>query len=943
VTDGLPSEVVQALAQTPDHYLWIGTTGGLLRFDGNSFVLFDRNNTPALKADSIFFLTVTRDGSLWIGSEGGGLTRYLHGTFRNYGGSDGLTNNVVRAVQEDSQGALWVGTDDGLFVMRGDHLHRVDNRGDIPAVAVHVITRDREGRLWVGGTLLLRIDRGRATVFQINGRADTVHIKTILQRRDGTIWVGTVSGLYRLTAQGVFMPVAGINRTVRILRETKDGILWIGTIGDGMYTLAPGTDRPVPFLNALANKAILNIFEDIEGNIWVATQAGLERLSRTPVNIIPIPDAADSDFGSIFRDTDGTIWMCSTHLERLQNGKFERYELPGLKGLTVRNLMRDRDGVLWVGTEGNGLFRLASTTKNYTTRNGLPSDYIRAMLQARDGSLWVGTDNGASHITAGGISNVYFPGHVPSVMALLEDHAGDIWLGGFSGLMRLHNGKPVQDDLTAAIGGKTVWSLHQSSDGTIWAGTNDGLFLEHDSHVQHITEANGLPFSFIYEILEGTDGRIWLSGPSGVVSFMHSQLERVEAEHFANVPLMFFDVSGDFEPAELFNSIQPAGIITLAGDVWFPSSRGAVHIQSNAATHSEPFPLKIDRIVVDGRQLPPQNTVRMSSTDSRLEIDYAPILLSSQDTVLYRIKLEGFDKGWQDVTTQRAAYFTNLPSGHYTFRVEAFRVGNVANAQEAALTIVKAAPFYESAWFILLCLLTICAFVYGIHRLRMSRVKLRFQAVVEERSRVAREMHDTVIQGCTTISALLEASASMDATDQDSARELNYLARKQIEATILEARQAVWNLRRGTAIEDDIESAIAKIAQDAGDEFGVTVHVTQFGEPFPIISSVAHELLMVIREAVHNSLVHGKPTEASIDTVFSEDHIAITIKDNGIGFDILTDMPSSPGHFGLQGMYERMNRIGAQLIIDSAPGRGSVVKVFATAASCRDDCALERM
>ncbi len=941
VTDGLPTEVVQALAQTHDHYLWVGTTSGLLRFDGTRFELFDRSNTAALTAASIFCLTVTSDGTLWIGSEGGGLTRYRDGKFSNYGMRDGLTNNVVRAIREDAQGTVWIGTDEGLFVMSGDRLRRVDGTYAIPQVAVHTIASDRQGGLWVGGSALLRIEHGKARVFRIQGRAETVRIKTILQTSDGTMWTGTVSGLYRMNARGQFMPVRDINRTVRVLRQTSDGTLWIGTIGDGMYTLAPGTTSPVRFLNALANKAILNMLDDIEGNLWIATQTGLERLSRTSVSIVPVADASDSDFGSIFRDDDGTIWMCSTHLERLRNGKFEPYQPVALKGITVRNLLRDRNGTLWAGTEGNGLLRLDAGVKRYSGKNGLAGNYIRALLQTRDGSMWVGTDTGASRITPDRITNVAFTGHVPSVMALLEDRGGDIWLGGFAGLLRLHDGKPLQDELTNAVGRRIVWALHQSPDGTLWVGTNDGLFITHNFKVQHIRSTGGLPLGFIYQILEGVDGRIWLSGPGGVVSFLHSKLDQSGTEDISAIPLMFFDISRDFEPAELFNGIQPAGAITPEGDVWFPSSRGAIHIQAGAATNSQPFPLKIDAVVVDGTRMPSDNTIYMASGSSRLELDYSAILLASQDTVRYRVKLENFDKDWQEVSAGRTAYYTNLPPGHFTFRVAAFRIGDLDDAREVSLTIVKAGPFYERAWFVILCLLVSGALIYGVYRLRLSRVRLRFQTVVEERSRVAREMHDTVIQGCTTISALLEASASMDGTDQDSARELNQLARKQIETTILEARQAVWNLRNGTPIQDDIESAIEKIVQDANEEFGKRVTFMRFGEPFPIIAPVAHELLMVTREAVHNALVHGKPDTVRIQISFSEDRIVITTEDDGSGFDPVAAPRHSPGHFGLQGMYERMNRIGGDLVVDSSPAEGTVVTITVTASSCRDSRTLE--
>jgi len=234
--DGLPEETVQAFAQTKDRYLWIGTTGGLLRFDGARLVLFDRDNTPAFTDNNVFSLTVTQDDALWIATEGGGLIRHKDGVFRLFSVKDGLLNDFVRAVYQDSKGQVWIGTDNGLFQFWADRIKRIDNSNGIPAVAVHAIHEDSQGRLWAGGSKLFSLQGSFYQEYRLAGEGSQNRVKSITQTRDGTIWVGTIGGLYRkVLGTDSFRPVRETSGTVRFLQETSDGTLWIGTIGHGIY------------------------------------------------------------------------------------------------------------------------------------------------------------------------------------------------------------------------------------------------------------------------------------------------------------------------------------------------------------------------------------------------------------------------------------------------------------------------------------------------------------------------------------------------------------------------------------------------------------------------------------------------------------------------------------------------------------------------------------
>jgi ligand-binding sensor domain-containing protein len=318
--DGLPENTVQAFAQTPDHYLWIGTSGGLVRFDGARFVVFDRGNTPEIRENSIFCLTVSRDGSLWAGTDGGGLLRYWKGVFRAYSAPDGLTNGFVRAVYEDREGRLWAGTDDGLFQLSGERFTRADGNGKIPALAVHDIREDHAGGLWVGGSKLVMIQGSEYREFMLEGYPSATRVKSILETTDGTMWVGTVSGLQRPRGSlesGRFEKISEVSSTVRVLREDRGGTLWIGSIGGGLVRFRDGRFARVPTQDNPPGSTVLALFEDREQNIWVGMQTGLLRLSRTAMSTFPLPDVPNADFGTVYPDRDGSLWVASTHLYRI--------------------------------------------------------------------------------------------------------------------------------------------------------------------------------------------------------------------------------------------------------------------------------------------------------------------------------------------------------------------------------------------------------------------------------------------------------------------------------------------------------------------------------------------------------------------------------------------------------------------------------------------------
>lgn len=927
--DGLPEQTVQAFAQSADGYLWIGTSGGLLRFDGAHFREFSRENTPAFAENSVFSLTAGRDGTLWIGTEGGGLIRLRDGVFHLYSAADGISDGFVRSVLEDRGGAIWIGTDNGLFRLPNSsapRASRVDGDASFPGIAVHALYQERSGRIWVGGSRLVRIDPASPNVpqeYPLPGSYSENRVKSVLEASDGTIWVGTVSGLEQMRPGSAgFVNQPGIRATVRVLRQTANGALWIGTIGQGAFTYRAGALRRVAPQEPLPSSTVLSVLEDTIGNVWLGTEAGLVRLSRTPLSLVPLPDA--SDFETISADSDGSLWIASTRLFHMVHGKAAETRFPQLHGARVRNVFRDRDGTLWIGTDGRGLFHLnGPATQQYTTGDGMTNNFVRAIVQARDGDLWVATDEGCNRIVNGELRTfrvedglAYF-----SVRTIAEGQDGDIWIGTDRGLSHLRAGLFVNDAATKALAGEKIWAIHVSNDGSILFGTrNNGLYRLADGKMTRFSTDQGLASNSIYSIVEDARKRLWIGTPDGVSVLAKGQLDTGDTQVHLSQRFYSHSDAGDIAP--LYGGTQPAAAMDSDGNLWFPTNKGPVRITDAVDSVPVPVRLVIDQVVVDGRKMLPGTELHLASGNANLEISYAAILLSSQEDLRFAYKLDGFDEEWRYASSRRTAYYTNLPAGHYTFRVRVVSAANPGDSYEVGMAVLKDAYFYRTPWFYALCIGLVTLAIWVAHLMRVRRMHTEFRAVLDERARLAREMHDTLIQGCASVSVLLEACSSGEIADSTEQYELIDYARTQLAASIDEARQAVWNLR--SEHSDNLSLEMQKLADRVARESNVAVSCQIEGEAFPLRSSAVHELLMIGREALYNAALHASPTQVSVSVNYTARDIVLEVSDNGCGFD--QHQPNG-GHYGLVGIQERVRQLGGTLRVRSTVSRGTDVCV----------------
>ena len=918
--DGLPEETVQAFAQTPDHFLWIGTSGGLVRFDGAQFVVFNRDNTPAFRENSVFSLLASKDGVLWVGTEGAGLLSYSDGVFRAWSRKEGLTNGYVRALCRDRAGDIWIGTDDGLFRLRGQRIQRVDGRDGVPLSSIHAIYVDRQQRVWAGGYHFLVFGAGNPAQVALAGGL-TDNVKSILQTRDGVVWVGTVSGLQRTDPRSSglrFERVRGIHTTVRTLLEDDQGVLWIGTIGEGLIRYRHGKFATLPAESKLPGNTVLSSFLGREKNIWIGTQTGLVRLNKTVVSTLALPDFADADFGTIYQDRDGALWVGSSHLFRLARERLERPEFPApLRSVRVRTVFRDSKDALWLGTEGKGAFRW-----QHRALTQIPSmqPYVRAFAEDRQGGIWIGTDGGYCRWTPG--QTGYFELH-ESVRALLVDRNGDVWVGKDRGLTRLRHGDFAPEAPIARLQTEKVWAIHEDPQGGLWFGTRgSGVFSFNRGRLSSYTTAQGLASNSIYQILEDRHGVFWISGPNGVSSVSRADLERNGRDSSYRPAVKLYGTSDGLETTQMYGGVQPAGCITSNGEVWFPSTAGPVRIGSDPDVPASAPPAVIYHVVADGRDVRSSGDVDLRPGPGRLEIQYSAIQLQSQDRVRFRYRLEGFDHSWIETRARRVVY-ANIPPGRYRFRLIAFDTDQPRTVSEAGVSLIWHPHVYQTRWFFALSTVCLGGIVWSIHALRIHQVHARFQAVLDERNRLAREMHDTLIQGCTSVSALLEAMASMMRGRPDSRNELLDHARSQIRETVDAARRAVWNLRQSTPETPGLDSLLERVAQQASDASMVPVRFEHSGKWATLDPLTEHDVIMVATEAVHNAVRHARPTEVRLQVTSEANRIALRVVDDGCGFDLSQTLSAAGEHFGLLGMRERIERLGGKFEVRSAIGKGT--------------------
>ncbi|MCP5049386.1 MAG: hypothetical protein GY940_19605 [bacterium] len=785
--DGLPQLTVRSLTQTRDGYLWFGTEGGLVRFDGVRFEIHNKRKVAELLSNIIWALHEDRLGNLWIGTLGGGLTRMKDGKFTTYTTLDGLAHNNIWAISQDSRGNVWIGTDNGLNRLTRDGSFKTYTISQgLSGNRVRAIHEDRRGALWIGTEGGLdRLENEKFTSYTVKDGLSDNKIWTIHEDRQGNLWIGTWGGgLNRLENGRVkkgtvtaYTTKNGLsNDFVYSIYEDRDGNLWAGTWGGGLNRLEnkPATHPVFTAFTAkdgLSSDFIWCIREDREGNLWVGTgSGGLNRLSDGSFTTYTTKEGLSDDVVRTLReDHDGNLWIGTMDdgLDRFnpRDGSVKTYSAPqGLTNDSIRSIYQDRERRLWVGTL-DGLFRLDPGSGKFipcTTPAGESWGSVYAIHQDRLGNLWIGTYNDGLHHLEFSAGKVKMTAYTTRqglgsniVSAIHEDREGNLWIGTSAGLNRLdplpRPGERKFTRFTGKQGGpdSLIFVIHEDRRGSLWLGTQgDGLIRFKNGAFKSVTVRDGLFDDAVYHVSEDDIGDFWMSCAKGIFRVSEKKLE----DFFDGKPTDFlfdaYDETDGMKIRECSRFAQPSGWKSRDGKLWFPTLKGVVMVAPGSIKkNNPPPPVRIEEIIANRHEIRPPfhvdgtngGNLDFPPGNRRMEIYYTALSFRAPKRIRFKHRLEGFDTRWHDAGSDRFAHYTNLPPGHYTFRVTA-RTGNGDWNQTGARVSFYIKPyFYQTAWFYFLCILATGVIGFSGYRLRVRHLKHRAE---ELRILVDRRTHD---------------------------------------------------------------------------------------------------------------------------------------------------------------------------------------------------------
>jgi ligand-binding sensor domain-containing protein/signal transduction histidine kinase len=931
--NGLPGNTVHAIMQTSDGYIWVATEEGLARFDGVSFTIFDTRNTPQFRSNDIRALAEDRRGALWIGTASG-LVRLAGTEFRSFTRDDRLPSEVIQRIYKDSHDNLWVATAGGLARYKDGAF---TSRQGIPGNTVEAFFEDRDGTLWIGTPAGLSQFKDEKFVERAMGDSfANGSVFSISQDADGRMWFGTLDGLVSFDhgRQRVYSTRDGLpNNRVTGLLTDQEGTLWVGTAA-GLARMAG--DRFVSFeaSDPISSDGILSIFEDREGSVWVgAESAGLGLIKDTKFTTYTIKDGLGNDLvKSVYEDHFGNLWFGTNGggLTVLKNGVFSSYTTKdGLSSNVVLALFGDDQGALWVGTpDGLDRFKDGKFTV-YTSADGLADDFVRSVYMDHDRNLWVGTRGGLTLIKDGSFAVYTSADGLPDnlIGPIYEDEQHNVWIGTLGGLSRFRDGKFISYTTKDGLSSDVVISLYQNDEGGLWIGTNGGgLDRYADGKFTQYMTTLGLPDDVVYQILEDDHDNLWLSGGRGIFRLSKTELNDVAAGKASAINPVAYGTADGMLTRECSGGGQPAGWKGSDGKLWFPTIKGVAMIDPASFRTNEQRPgVVVEKVNVDDQEVRLDQKIELAPGTARLDFYYAGLSFIAPEKVRFKYKLEGFDGDWVDGGTRRVVSYTNLPAGNYRFRVIACNNDGVWNETGASFAFYLKPHFYRTYWFYALCVMAVALLIWQLYRYRVKQVEARFSAVLGERTRIAREIHDNLAQDMLGVSVQLELVARMTGISVEATKTHLDRARVLVRNSVAEARRYVWDLRSLALEKDDLPKALNEMARRLTADTSVQAQVQVTGTFRPLAPAIEDNLLRIGQEAINNAVKHAQAQRVLINLRFDAQSVQLGIRDDGRGFDPLAQ--NVDGHFGLVGMRERAEQIGGKLSIRSDQGSGTEVLV----------------
>ncbi len=927
----MPQASVHQVFQSHDGYLWLATEGGVARFDSVGFKVYAHENLPAFTSDDVSAIAETSNGVLWFGTADG-LIRKDSSSIRRFAQADGLPSSSIMSLRVNADGSLLVLTAMGAARFSSAGLL-------IPAAA------DSE-------TMLARLRDGAAPMLDIRVIRPALKTSTIyaaFNKTDDLIepaQAGPGGAIWRRTATSVTEILSGIHREFRIGRDLagsriqclsvdREGTAWIGT-DKGLFTAAPGAAARVRRSAPLQSESVLSILQDREGNEWIGTESsGLHALR--PRKFEGVSAAAGEGIATVAQASDGSIWYGTRRegLRRLQGGR-ENVPVPaaGLTSPVILSLAPGPRGDMWVGTP-DGLNHVEhGKARRYTSADGLPDDFVRSVLVSRDGTVWAGTRSGLARLRGSKFSAVASRGSAVnrSIGPFLDASSSNsalgskLWVGTAAGLELLdgegaHNFLPTKNGFTSDI----ITAIAQGQGDNLWVGIYGGGLSRFARGRFEKVDSPDLP-PRISGLAVDAAGYLWLRGSRGVYRASLAELNHCASVARACRPAVARYGTADGMPSEdLTSDGTPALWAATTGDLWFASRKGLARTEPlRLPVNRNPPPVLVERFAVDDVEQPPTvGAFKIGPGHHRFIFDYAALSYTVPSKVRYRCKLEGFDRDWIDVGARRAAYYTSLPAGSYRFRVIAENNDGVWNKIGADVSFSVLPAFYLRWWFYALSLAGVAAAAGLAFQIRFRTIRKQFALVLNERNRVAREIHDTLAQDLVSVSLQIELVLQSIAAEQlsqasEQARNARLLVKKGLE----EARQSIWNLRANAA-----RNSLPARLNDTASEFRrkhLNVRLKIGGAYRKLNQTIEDEILRIAREGLSNIDRHAGAAEAAMEMHYGVTELTLIVRDNGRGFSY-DAARALDGHYGVRGMEERAAAVGGRLKVFSSLGKGTTV------------------
>ncbi|UHQ18803.1 histidine kinase [Lysobacter sp. KIS68-7] len=952
--DGDLPGMPMAFAQGPDGYLWVGTLDGLLRFDG---VRFARWSAPAgthLPSDAVTRLLATRDGTLWIGTQQG-LGQWRDGKLRIFPSTPG---GAIMSITEDRDGTIWTTrtprpdssalvcrvSPDGKFACL-DKAQGLEIPGSPCCPAAFL--QDATGTAWIGSDIALTAWRNQASqVFKLpldSARKD-MGVAAIAPRNDGGLWVGIAKpgpglGLQQFV-DGRWTPFTSANfdastLPVSALLLDRHGALWIGTYGKGLYRIHRGEIDAFTSTDGLSNDRINGLFEDREGNLWVATAKGIDQFRDLRVTTFSKQQGLSSDSAaSIAAANDGSIWIGSAGLDVLRDGRISSLTKSlGLPDGQVTDLLQDHAGRMWVGVDRSLWIIDRGKAVQVHARDGTTNiASIASLAEDAQHDLWGRSKDSLLRIRDNVVIDAYPLGPELEGRQIVADPASGIWLGLRSGdLARFRDGKAQTFAFArppeASVNG-FVEHMATTSLGEVFGATANGVVAWKDGHTNTLTTANGLPCNHAHALQSARDGRLWVFMQCGLVEIARAEIDRWWTQPQTRLQIRQYDALDGVDPGW-----APFRGATTSPDgrIWFANGHGVQMIDPAATTRNRIAPsVHIESLVVDRTRYPLHGAVQLPARAGDVQIDYTATSFVVPQRVRFRYKLAGRDKDWQEPGTRRQAFYTDLQPGNYRFTVIAANDDGVWNTRGDSLSFRIPPAWYQTLWFrvgaIALCLLGAwLAYRWRLRRLTAT-MSARFDERMAERLRIARELHDTLLQTVQAGKLVADDALGPDVEDARRKHALERISAWLGEA-IGEGRETLNALRQSTLLDNDLANGLQQAAEACAGESGMVVRVSVTGRAREMHPIVRDEIYRIGYEAIRNAASHSHGRTIEVELAYARD-LTLVVRDDGSGIPSAEVAQGKAGHFGMQGMRERAERIGARLFVARGPTGGTEVRVL---------------